>query len=121
MAAVSRGVDQVVAVPLATAGVAGVEMTPEVAVVSYKVHESASDDTQAIEVVVLYPMVCEPVSDVIAGDAATVAAGVAVGVGVRATVEVEVVEPPPPPPPHETIPESTSNKTKYAPTKRGVA
>lgn len=114
------GVVQVVAVPLATlrvivpgtAGLVPVEITPAVAVVSYKVHELASDDVHAIEVVVLNPMVCGLVKEVMAGSGGVRAVVVAV-------VVMEVVAPPPPP--HEARPESASSKTKYAPTKWGVA
>lgn len=59
-------------------------MVPVVAVVSYKVHELASDDVQAIEVVVLYPMVCGLVKEVMAG-----AAGVVVSAAVEVVVVVE--------------------------------
>jgi hypothetical protein len=99
-----------------TAGVAVVEMTPDVAVVSYKAQEVASDDVHAIEVSVLNSMVAGvAVREVMAGDAAADAAWVVVVV----VVVVEVVAPPPPP--HEARPESASSKTKYVPTKWGVA
>lgn len=119
--AVRRPVGQVVAVPLATtgvvtpgtAGVSAVEMTPDVAVVSYKLHEVASDDVHTIEVGVLNAIVCGSVSESITGDAAVDAAW-----SVVVVVVVEVVAPPPPP--HEARPKSASSKTKYAPAKWGV-
>lgn len=114
------GVVQVVAVPLATlrvivpgtAGLVPVEITPDVAVVSYKAHELASEDVHAIEVGALNPMVCGLVKEVMFGP------GVVEVVVVVVVVEEEVA---PPPPPHEARPESASSKTKYAPTKWGVA
>ena len=98
-----------------TAGVAVVEMTPDVAVVSYRTQAVASDDVHAIAVVELNSMVVGvAVRDVIAGDAATVS-------GVVAAATVSELPLPPPPPPHEARPESASSKTKCAPAKWGVA